>query len=246
MHEPHNPTDRAPLSLPRAASAELVGSFFVVVAGAGSVVVAGTGGGGLVGVALATGFAFGAASAATLPLSGGGVNPALTAAFWVAGRLSSIRAAVYVIAQLVGGILAALLLRVTMPEAMWRPATLGAPLLARDEGPGPAVVLEATIVFLLTTTAFALLLGTRGRARAVVGLVLGVVVTAGTLVAWPLTGAALNPARALGPELASWTWTGWWIYWVGPGAGAVIGAVASWWVLLRAPSEPRRGPITRS
>jgi MIP family channel proteins len=242
MHEHQDPpsasTLRRPVPLERAAAAELLGSFLVVFVSAGSVVTAGAGGGGVVGVALASGFAFAAALTTTLPRSGGGVNPALTAAFWIAGRLTSVRAAAYVSAQLLGAIVAGLLLRLTIPEAMWRPSALGAPLLPRDVGAGPAAVLEAILTFALTTTAFAILVDDRGRTRALAGLMLGLVLAAATLVAWPLTGAALNPARALGPELASGTWSNWWVYWIGPGAGAVIAAVAYWSLFLREPDAP--------
>ncbi len=226
---------RPPLPLERAAAAELLASFLVVFVSAGSVVTAGTGGGGVVAVALASGFAFAAALTTTLERSGGAANPALTAAFWIGGRLTSLRAGVYVAAQLVGAILAALLLRVTIPEAMWRPSALGAPLLPRDVGAGPAAVIEAILTFLLTTVAFAMVFDDHGgpRARRPAGLTLGLVLAAATLVAWPLSGAALNPARALGPELASGTWSNWWVYWIGPTAGAVIGAVACWWIFLR-------------
>ena len=222
----------------RAAAAELLGSFLVVFVGAGSIVVAGSAGTGLVGVALASGFAFAAALAATFPLSAGGVNPVLTAAFWIAGRLSSERAAIYVVAQLLGAILAAVLLRLAVPQAIWRPAALGAPRLAQDMGIGAAVVLEAVLVFLITMTAFAVLVDERASAPSTGPIVLGLLLTSAILVAWPLTGAALNPARALGPELAAGVWSDWWVYWIGPTAGAVVAAVAYWSAFLREPAEP--------
>jgi aquaporin Z len=230
---PPTALEQAPLPLERAAAAEVLGSFLVVFAGAGSVVVAGSAGGGLVGVALATGLAFAAALTATIPLSGGGVNPVLTIAFWIAGRLSTERTLAYVLAQLVGAILAGFVLRIAVPAAMWQPAALGAPLVARDVGAGRAVLLEAVLTFLLTITAFALLVDDRARSPAPGGVALGCVLAAAILVAWPLTGAALNPARSLGPELAGGSWNDWWVYWVGPGAGAVVAAVTYWSVFLR-------------
>jgi MIP family channel proteins len=237
MHEPREPAAAGPvepvLPLDRAAAAELLGSFTVVLFGAGSVVVAGSVGGGLVGVALATGFAFAAALAGTMPLSGGGVTPVLTTAFWVAGRLTTRRAVVYVAAQVAGAVLAALILRIGVPRPSWEPAALGAPLLAEGVGAGQAVLVEAVASFVLTVAAFALFLDDRSGASVVGALALGMLLTAATLFAWPLTGAALNPARAIGPEVASGTWTDWWVYWIGPGAGAVVGAVAYWSVFLR-------------
>ncbi|HEX2425588.1 MAG TPA: aquaporin [Actinomycetota bacterium] len=227
-----------PLPLERAAAAELLGSFTIVLFGAGSVVVAGSVGGGLVGVALATGFAFAAALAATMPLSAGGVNPALTVAFWVAGRLSTPRTMVYAAAQVVGAVLAGVVLRLGVPQPSWSPAALGAPLLAEGVGAGPGVLIEAVATFILTMVAFALFVDDRVRSAGTGALALGLLLAAATLFAWPLTGAALNPARAIGPEIAGGTWSDWWIYWIGPGAGAVIGAVVYWSVFLRERARP--------
>jgi aquaporin TIP len=227
-----------PLPLERAAAAELLGSFTIVLFGAGSVVVAGSVGGGLVGVALATGFAFSAALAATMPLSAGGVNPALTVAFWVAGRLSTPRTVVYAAAQVVGAVLAGVVLRLGVPQPSWSPAALGAPLLAEGVGAGRGVLIEAVATFILTMVAFALFVDGRVRSAGTGALALGLLLAAATLFAWPLTGAALNPARAIGPEIAGSTWSDWWIYWIGPGAGAVIGAVVYWSVFLREPARP--------
>ena len=230
---PITPVGVPPLPIERAAAAEALGSFAVVLVGAGSVVVAGSVGSGLVGVALATGFAFGAAVTATMPLSGGGVNPVLTAGFWVAGRLSNERAAFYLLAQLLGGILAGLVLRLTIPGPIWRPADLGAPLLPQGVGAGSAIVLEGVLTFLLTVIAFATLLDEHARAPSFGGVVLGLFLAAATLIAWPVTGAALNPVRALGPELAGGEWSDWWVYLIGPAAGGVVGAVTYWSVFLR-------------
>jgi MIP family channel proteins len=244
MHETREPAGAGPvepvLPLGRAAAAELLGSFTVVLFGAGSVVVAGSVGGGLVGVALATGFAFAAVLAATMPSSAGGVNPVLTTAFWVAGRLATRRAVVYVAAQVVGSVLAALILRLGVPRPSWEPAALGAPLLADGVGVGQAVLVEAVASFVLTIAAFALFVDARTRSMAVGAIAVGVLASAATLFAWPLTGAALNPARAIGPEVAGGTWTDWWVYWVGPGAGGVVGAVVYWSVFLR--DESRATP----
>jgi glycerol uptake facilitator-like aquaporin len=232
------PADAAPLPIGRAAALEAVASFAVVLAAAGSVVVAGSAGSGLVGVAIATGGAFGGALLATLRRSGGGVNPALTAALWIGGRLSARRAGAYVVGQLIGGVVAAFVLRVVVPEPTWRAASLGAPLLALGMGVGSAVLLEAVLAFVLTVLAFLLAAddGTTGSV-ARLALALGLWTAAATLLAWPLTGAALNPARSLGPELAGGVWADWWVYWIGPGAGAVVGAASSWALLAGPPGE---------
>jgi aquaporin Z len=223
-----------------AAAAEFAGSFAVVLFGAGSVVVAGSVGSGLVGVALATGFGYAVALTAVAPLSRGGVNPVLTAAFWVVGRLATVRAGAYVVAELAGGVVAALALRLAVPRATWQPAGLGAPLLAEGVGAGRAVLLEAILTLVATLVAFALVIDDRARSPEHAGLALGMAFAAATLVAWPLTGAGLNPARSLGPEVAGGVWSDWWVYWIGPGAGALVGAVAYWGLFLREPIEIAR------
>jgi MIP family channel proteins len=237
MHEhrdaSHHPAHPEETAIAPAAASELIGSFAVVLVGAGSVVVAGSVGGGLVGVALATGFAFGASLAATLPSSGGGVNPVLTIGFWIVGHVSTERAIVFVAAQALGAVLAGLLLRTAVPDATWRLSRLGAPLLAEGVGAGRAVLVEAVFSFLLTLFAFASIVDERTASSGRAAAMLGAMVAAATLVAWPLTGASLNPVRALGPELAGGEWSGWWIYWIGPIAGGVVGAVTYWWAFLR-------------
>jgi aquaporin Z len=220
-------------AIARAAAAELIGSFMVVLVGAGSVVVAGSVDSGLVGVALATGFAFAAALAATLPFSGGGVNPVLTAGLWIIGRLSTERATVFVAAQTVGAVFAGVLLRLMVPRPTWQPSGLGAPLLAQGVGAGRGVFVEAVFAFLLIFVAFATVPDKRPASSARAAVTLGLLIAACTLVAWPLTGAALNPLRALGPEIAGGVWSDWWIYWIGPTAGAVVGAVVYWSLFMR-------------
>ncbi|HZP89544.1 MAG TPA: aquaporin [Actinomycetota bacterium] len=223
-------------SAARSALAELVATFGLVVATVGSTVVAGPSGAGLVGVALASGFALAALVSVTAPVSGGHANPAVTIATWVLGRTSGARAILYVSAQLVGAVLAAALVRLAFPGPSWRAAALGAPLLAPRMGGGRAVLLEATLTFLLT---FAYL-GSVGDDRTpspTSGIPAGLALALGILVGGPLTGASLNPARAFGPELVGGVWANWWVYWAGPIAGGALAAAVHWLLFLR-PGEP--------
>jgi MIP family channel proteins len=208
----------------RAAAAELVASGTFVFLAAGSVIVAGPSGAGLVGVALASGFAFAVAVALARPTSGGHVNPVVTIALWVEGRISSLRAASFVLAQLSGAVIGSLLLRAGVPEPMWQAAHLGTPLPAADLGAGPAVLLEAVLGFGLAL-AFLAVPGVGGSIPDLGPLLVGLVLAADVLAAGPLTGAGVSPARALGPGLVSGTWHGWWVYWVGPPAGGVLAAL---------------------
>jgi aquaporin Z len=217
----------------KAALAEFVASFAFVFVGAGSVIVAGPYGGGLLGVALATGFVIAVMVSVTAPISGGHVNPAVTIGVWVAGKIGTARALVYIVAQFAGGIFGALLLRFVVPKAVWRAANLGTPLLATGIGQGKGILIEAILAFFLVFTVFATLLDDRGPFPQAAGLTVGLVLAFDILVAGPFTGGAVSPARSFGPALVSGTWNDWWVYWVGPVAGGVIGAVLYWSAFMR-------------
>jgi len=226
----------------KAAVAEFVATFALIFIGAGSVIVAGVGGSGLVGGALAHGLVLALMVSITAHISGGHVNPAVTIGVWVTGKITSFRAVVYILAQLAGAIVGALLLRLVMPEELWRisGAPLGIPILAPGYGSGKGVLAEAILTFFLVFAVFGTAVDDRGPFSKTAGFTIGLVLAFDILAAGPLTGAAMNPARALGPELASGTWTDWWVYWVGPVAGGVIAGVVYWLAFLkdREPATP--------
>jgi MIP family channel proteins len=210
-----------------------VGTFALVFVGAGSVIVAGPYGSGLIGVALASGFVVAAMVSIAFPVSGGQLNPAVTIGMWVAGKIGSSRAALYVGAQFAGGIVAALFLRFVVPEATWKAANLGATVLATGVGQGKGILIEAVLTFFLVFAYFGSLVDKGRPLGGAPGLVVGLVVAFDILVGGPFTGSAVNPVRSFAPALVSGTWTDWWVYWVGPVAGGVIGAALYWWAFLR-------------
>jgi MIP family channel proteins len=216
----------------RAAVAEFVGTFALVFVAAGSAIVAGPSGSGLLGEALAYGFVVATMTSLTAHTSGGHLNPAVTVGVWVTGRISTLRAITYGAAQVAGGVLGGLLLRLVVPEVTWRAASLGTPLLAPRVGTGKGIAIEAVLTFFLAFAMFATALDDRGVPR-MAGAAMGLVIAFDVLAAGPLTGASANPARAFGPELVSGTWANWWIYWAGPLAGAAIASVLYWSVFLR-------------
>jgi aquaporin Z len=222
-----------------AAVAEFVGTLALVFVGAGSVIMAGPSGSGLVGVALAYGLVTAVMVSVTWHVSGGHLNPAVTIGVWVVGKIPTAVAGIYVLAQMFGAVVGALLLRVTVPGPMWRAAHLGAPMLAPDLGTGRGVVVEAILAFFLVFAVFGTSIDERGPFSKTAGLTIGLVLVFDVLAAGPLTGAAANTARALGPELVSGTWTDWWVYWVGPTAGGVLAAVVYWAAFLK-----DREPVT--
>lgn len=221
----------------KAAVAEFVATFGLIFIGAGSVIVAGPSGSGLVGVALAHGLVLAIMVSITAHISGGAVNPAVAIGLWVAGKLSSLKTVVYVVAELAGGVFGALMLRIVMPAELWKASSLGTPLLAANIGSGKGILIEAILTFFLVFAVFGTAVDPRGPFSKTAGLTIGLVIAFDILAAGPLTGASMNPARTFGPGLVSGTWTDWWVYWVGPIAGAVVAAFLYSVVFLK-DSEP--------
>jgi aquaporin Z len=206
--------------------AEFLGTFAVVFFGVGAVCadrfLQTSGGIGLLGIALASGLAMAIMVSALGHISGGHFNPAVSIGFWVTKRIGTLDAFLYWAAQILGGIAAAFLLRSTIPEETWRAVALGTPTLLRDFPALSAMVLEAVTSFFLVLVFFATAVDDRGSFRAIAGFGIGLTITLGILVAGPFTGAAMNPARAFGPALASHHWANQGVYWIGPLAGGFL------------------------
>jgi MIP family channel proteins len=207
--------------------AEFLGTFALIFFGAGAVCtdqylhVEG-GGLGLLGIALAHGLAIAIMVSALGHISGGHFNPAVTIGFWVTKRISTIEAFLYWIAQLAGATGAAFLLKAVVPEETWRAVSLGTPALARDFPVWAGISFEAVTTFFLVLVFFATAVDEKGAFKSIAGFGIGLSISLGILVAGPLTGAALNPARAFGPALAATHWAHQGVYWVGPLAGGFV------------------------
>ncbi len=219
--------------------AEFLGTFALVFFGAGSICAdqflhgAGQIGPGLLGIALAHGLAFAIMVIAVGYVSGGHFNPAITIGFWVTRRMSTFDTVSYWIAQLIGAIAAAYVLRFIVPEDTWRAVALGAPGLARDLSRGTGMLAEGLMTFFLVLIVFATVAHEGGAGSKIAGFAIGLTITMGMLFGGPLTGASMNPARALGPELAAHHWPNMGIYWVGPLAGGVVAGWISDSLLLK-------------
>ena len=210
--------------------AEFLGTFALIFIGAGSICAdqflktASQGSVGLLGIAVAHGLAIGIMVSAVGHISGGHFNPAVTIGFWVTRRMGTFTALAYWIAQLVGGIAAAYLLRAVVPEDTWRAVALGTPDLAGNFGRGAGLAVEAVLTFFLVFVVFATAVDERGAFGKIAGFAIGLTITMDILMGGPLTGASMNPARTLGPALAAWHWTNHSVYWVGPLGGGVVAA----------------------
>lgn len=218
-------------SLPQKLAAEFIGTFTFIFIAAGSICAdqylraAGQGGLGIFGIAVAHGLAFGIMITAVGHISGGHLNPAVTIGYWVTKRLGTVQSIGYWIAQLLGGIAASYLLSVIVPESVWRPAWLGAPDLSPDFTRSHGMALEAVLTFFLVFVVFATAVDSRGAFGKIAGFASGLTIAVDFLVGGAFTGAALNPARALGPALAARHWQNHGVYWVGPLLGGVLAGV---------------------
>ncbi|MDQ3066425.1 MAG: aquaporin [Actinomycetota bacterium] len=209
--------------------AELIGTFALIFIGVGSIMFSQSSG--LVGVALAHGLTIAIMASAVGHISGAHFNPAVTFAFLVTRRIVPRLAVVYWLAQLAGAVLGALALRATFPSE----ANLdnGVPVLNPAVGTGSGIVLEAILTFFLVWVIFATAVDPGGAFKSIAGLAIGLTITIDILAGGPLTGAAMNPARALGPELVQNVWDDFWVYLVGPALGAAVAALAYDWLYLR-------------
>lgn len=208
------------------ALAELIGTFALVFIGAGAGAAIGSpgnGAAGLVGVALAHGLVLMAMIYALGHLSGTHVNPAVTISMMATGRLKGRLGVAYLVSQLIGAGLAGFLLSQIFPAG---PETgyLGTTDLGKDVGVGTGLLVEFILTFFLVTVIFGVAVDDRAP-KGVVGLAIGLVITADILMGGGLTGAAMNPARHFGPALFSGHWDHAWVYWFGPISGALFAAL---------------------
>ncbi|RYR58023.1 hypothetical protein Ahy_A05g023681 [Arachis hypogaea] len=186
----------------------------------------------LLSLALAHAFALFAAVSASMHVSGGHVNPAVTFGALIGGRISVVRAIYYWVAQLLGSIVASLLLRLVTNNM--RP---GGFHVTSGLGAGHGLILEIVMTFGLMYIVYATAIDPkRGSIGAIAPLAIGLIVGANILVGGPFDGACMNPALAFGPSLVGWRWHYHWIYWVGPLIGAAIAAIMYEYIII--PVEP--------
>lgn len=214
----------------RRATAEFIGTFALVFIAAGSLIY-----GDVTGAALAYGLVVAVMVSAVGHISGGHFNPAVTLGFLVTRRITAPLALCYWVTQFVAAIAGAALLKWVLPKQLEDGIQLGAPTVFAQIGTGEAVVIEAVLTFFLVWVVFATVADPRGTFKSIAGLAIGLAVTLDVLFAGKLTGAALNPARALGPELIGNHWTHWWVWYLGPFAGGAVAAVLYELLYLRPP-----------
>ena len=208
----------------KALVAELIGTFTLIFIGVGAIAANQISGGalGLTGIALAHGLAIAVMITATAAVSGGHLNPAVTVGLWSAKKIDLSNAIGYIAAQCVGAIAAAFLIKQCVPAEALSAIGMGTPALGANITASQALITEIILTFFLVFVVYGSAVDR--RAPKVGGLFIGLAVALDIMMGGPISGAAMNPARHLGPALLGGGLQNIWIYWVGPVVGSVLAA----------------------
>ncbi|KAL5022665.1 hypothetical protein ScPMuIL_001820 [Solemya velum] len=219
----------------KAVGAEFLGTLLLVLIGCGSCVTLGKeytelegqqivvikdGSEGVVRIALGFGLSVATIVWCVGHVSGGHINPAVTCAFFITRRISLARALIYILAQCIGAIIGAGVLRGLTPEEHRH--ALGATLLHSSVDGGKGFGVEFFITIVLVLTIFATSDKKRRDLNGSFPLTIGLAVAMCHLFAVPYTGASMNTARSFGPAVVMGEWEDHWVYWVGPILGGII------------------------
>lgn len=213
--------------------AELIGTFWLVFGGCGSAVLAAAFpelGIGFAGVALAFGLTVLTMAYTVGGISGGHFNPAVSVGLTVAGRFPAANLVPYIIAQVVGAILAAVVLYVVATGKAG--ADLGG-FAANGYGthsPGGYSLLAGLVIEVVLTAGFLIVILGTTHGRAPVGfapIAIGLALTLIHLISIPVTNTSVNPARSTSQALfaGGWAIQQLWLFWLAPIVGAVLGAL---------------------
>jgi aquaporin Z len=232
------------MDLSREAIAEFLGTLWLVLGGVGSAVLAANFmpdtnlGIGLAGVSLAFGLTVVTGAYAFGHISGGHFNPAVTLGILTARRIGGRHAAVYIVAQLAGAIVAAAIIVVIangVDGFSVDESGLGANGFA-DRSPGlynwgACFLAEAVLTFFFLLV----ILGVTGREAltSFAPLAIGLALTLIHLISIPVTNTSVNPARSTGPAVfvGGWALTQLWMFWVAPILGAVLAGLVHHFVI---------------
>lgn len=213
-----------PLKL-RPLTAEFIGTLLFVFLGVGSIVASS----GPLGIALAHGVGMAIIVSMTMSISGGHINPAVTFGVWIANRMDGRTAGQYVLAQVLGAVSGAALVKAVLPRVAVGMALVGTPRLASEVTFMQGVWIEALLTFFLVSAVFGTAVSS--EAPKIAGFGIGLAIFVDALVGGGLTGAMMNPARAIGPALVAWQWNAHAVYWIGPLIGGGV-AGALWKAVL--------------
>ncbi|MDD0967502.1 aquaporin Z [Pseudomonas aphyarum] len=226
------------MSLFKRSVTELLGTFWLVLGGCGSAVIAASSplGIGVLGVALAFGLTVLTMAFAIGHISGCHLNPAVSVGLVVGGRFPAKELPAYVIAQVIGGILAAALLyHIASGKEGFDIAAGLASNGYGEHSPGKYSMASDFVTELVMTAMFVVIILGATDKRAPAGLApiaIGLALTLIHLISIPVTNTSVNPARSTGPALmvGGWAIAQLWMFWVAPLLGAVVGGVLYRWL----------------
>ncbi len=210
----------------RLAAVEMLATALFVFLGTGAAYASG---GDITATALGHGLAIMALVAATAKITGAHINPAVTITMWVLGKDDLGKSLTYIIGQLVGATLGAYLLYLIVGSVSGEHA-LGAGITT-----GVGFLTEIIVTFALIATVLAVAVHPQGKSwvtPSTAAVAIGLVVLVDHLVAIPLTGASMNPARTFGPAMVEGDFANHWVYWAGPIVGGLVAAIAYRYLLL--------------
>src|ERR1700730_2648682 len=208
--------------------AEFIGTFALIFVGIGAIKTADHD---VLGVALAHGLTIAAFVSATMHISGGQLNPAVTFGLVCGGHMKLNNAVLYWTSQLLGAFAAALICLSLFGRDV---VVTGTPQLAINLTGSQGVLVEAILTFFLVFVVCGTAVDPRGRGLA--GFAIGSTITLDILFGGPLTGAAMNPARVFGPALAAGFWHDHYVYWLGPLIGGAVGGLVYGFFMERKPA----------
>lgn len=208
----------------KALTAEFIGTFALIFIGVGAIAgnVMNNGATGLTGIALAHGLVIAVMATAVGPISGGHFNPAVTIGLLSARKIDLINAIGYIFAQCLGAISAAALIKICIPATVLVNAGMGTPSVSQGITPFAAFITEIVLTFFLVFVIYGTAVDK--RAPKMGGLFIGLTVTLDIFMGGPISGAAMNPARHLGPALLGGGLENIWLYWAGPVIGGILAA----------------------
>lgn len=235
------------MSMGKRLAAEFLGTFWLVLGGCGSAVLAAKFGGdanplgiGFVGVALAFGLTVLTGAYAFGHISGAHFNPAVSIGLWAGGRFPAKDLLPYIVAQVLGGIVAAfILLQIAKGNASFLIDGSQAGAFASNGygalSPGGYTVAAAFLCEVVLTAVFLVVImgATHGRAPAgFAPIAIGLALTLIHLISIPVTNTSVNPARSTAVALfaGSGAISQLWLFWVAPILGAAIGGLAYKWI----------------
>jgi aquaporin Z len=224
--------------------AEFIGTFALVFVGGAAIMIAKdtNSPAGLIGIAFAHGLILAVMVSALMRISGH-FNPAVTIGFVVTRRIDVTMAGVYIVAQILGAILAAYVLKWTFPFTLFEATRGGGQSVALQVTGSQAFLLEFIGTFFLVLVVFGTAVDP--KAPKIGGLAIGLTLTADILAIGPLTGSSVNPARSFGPAVASGIFEAQVIYWAAPIAGGIVAALLYDFLFLKREVEPADHGILR-